>query len=373
MVRIAIAVAFAVLASARVAAAEAVVDRLTADDPALVRAAVAEVEATPAGAPDLADAVFAAARACEDTLHEPARALALYDRIARELPDARVAIAAARRATALRAQLGARGEHAAEATALAHLIADADGLAADAVIRRGDALATAAWPGAPEAGLWLAEWLRRTGRLAEADARFRDVAARWPGTPYAERAIRGAASTAIERHDWDRAEALARELPVIEPADQVTRDDLLDAAARGRRRARWYVLAWLVAGAAVAVLAGSLVEASVAGGRRRPQLVPGELTFLAPVAAVLIGVALTTHPLIAPAVATLAIGGLVLAWLSGSALDTARARGRPIRARAALHAVVAVLAVAALCYVALTRDGLLDLMIETVRSGPEPA
>src|SRR5690606_22278549 len=97
---------------------------LDTDVPEELSEAVAAIERTPTS-PELADVLFAAARACEDRLHDPPRALALYERILRELPDAGVAIAAERRAEQLQ---GAR-EHAREAKAFAELVADADTLA----------------------------------------------------------------------------------------------------------------------------------------------------------------------------------------------------------------------------------------------------
>jgi len=350
----------------------ALVDRLGSTDRRAVAEAVAAIERAPATTGYLADALFAAARASEDTLVDPARALALYERIVRELPDARVATAASRRAEALRARIGSGGEHAKLATDFARLVAEANQLAPDEIIRRADELAAAGWPGAPEAALWLAEWLRRAGRIDEARARYTSITSRWPGTTHAIIAIRGGAGCALDAHDWDRAEVLAAELPALDPGDRILRDDLLEAADRGRRRGRWYVVSWIVAAAAFGLLAASLVEAASRGGLRRPKLRPPiEVVFLTPVAAVLVGVALTTHQLIAPAVLTLTIGGLVLAWLSGATLDTLRLRGREIRGRALAHIFISLLGVVALGYIVLTRDNLLDMVIETVRFGPE--
>ena len=349
------------------------VDQLGSQDRHEVETAVAAIEHAGKGTPDLADALFAAARTCEDTLADPARALALYDRLLREYPDARVVMAAGRRAEVLRAQLGAGGEHAARATELAKLISEANQLPADEIIRRGDALANAPWPGAPDATLWLAEWLRRAGRLDEARARYASITARWPGTRYALTAIRNGAGCAIEAHDWDRAEALAAQLPALEPADRIMRDTLLDSVTSGRLRDRWYLIAWIVAAFAIAALAASLLETALHGGRRRPILRPPvEVMFLAPVGAVLVGVAFTAHRLIAPAVTALAIGGVVLAWLSGATLDTLRDRGRPVKLRAMLHIILSILAVAAIGYIVLTRDNLIDMVIETAQFGPEP-
>ncbi|HEY0986530.1 MAG TPA: hypothetical protein VGD80_05725, partial [Kofleriaceae bacterium] len=138
----------------------ALIDALGASDAAQVERAVAAIErvAAPDGDPD---ALFAAARACEDRLLDPGRAAAIYERIVGEHGAARVAAMAARRSAALRELIGPHGESAAQAAELARLIATADALPAEAVIERGEELAAAAWPGAPAAGLWLAEWLRR--------------------------------------------------------------------------------------------------------------------------------------------------------------------------------------------------------------------
>ncbi|MGN6105409.1 MAG: hypothetical protein ACTHU0_09920 [Kofleriaceae bacterium] len=332
-----------------------------------------EIEASSAATPYIADAWFAAGRVCEDAFADPARALALYERIVRELPDARVSTAAARRAEALRAQVGAGGEHAARATELARLIAEVDRIAPAEVERRARALADAPWPGAPEAALWLAEWMRRSDRLAEAQRHYAEVAARWPGTPHAVVAIRGGAGNALAAGDWSLAEQLARQLPILEAADGVLQEELLDAAARGRRRDRWYAISWLAIAGALAILLGSLAEAWLRPprARRRWPRPPFELLYIAPVAAVLVGVALTAHQSIAPAVLALTAGGLVFATISGAALDLLRHHGRPLRRRAVAHVLVCLLATIALLYIVLMHDHLIDLVIETIRFGPE--
>ncbi len=351
----------------------ALVEQLGSTDRREVEAAVTAIEAAPALTPDLADALFAAARTCEDSLLQPGRALALYERLVRELPDARVWAAARRRAEALREQLGSTGEHTQHATALAQVIASANDLAPAEIVQRAEALANVAWPGAPDAAMWLAEYLRRAGRLDEAQARYASVTERWPNTPQAIAAIRSGAGCALDARDWDRAERLATQFPVLEPADEVLRQDLIEAAARGRRRDRWYVAACVAVAAVLAGLLASLVEATLRGGRRRPLLRPPiEVLFIAPVGAVLIGVAFTANELIAPAVTTLSIGGIVLAWLSGAALDTARASGRSVRLRAMLHALGCLVAVVALAFIVLTHGNLLELVIETAQFGPEP-
>jgi hypothetical protein len=187
---------------------------------------------------------------------------------------------------------------------------------------------------------------------------------------HATLAIRGAAGCALEQRDWDAAEAFARELPAVEPADVIVRDDLFAAAARGRSRDRWYATSWIAVVAAFAGLLASLVEVMLRGAR--PRLAPPiEVLYLAPLGGVLVLVSLSGNSLIAPAVMTVTFGGVALAWLSGAALETARAHGRSVRRRALAHVLICFVGVAALFYIALTRENLLDMVIETIRFGPE--
>jgi hypothetical protein len=348
------------LAGASVARANEL-DALGADD-------VHEVDRAVTAIGDRADPdlLFAAARACEDRLLDPGRAAAIYQRIVAEFATARVSIPAARRLAALRAVLGAHDEAADRAAALAQLVAHADAQPATDVYRRAVILSATAWPGAPAATLWLADWLRRSERCPLARVHYARVIAR--GTPEAPAALRGAAGCALDSRDWAAADALARQLPAADPADRAVRDDLLHLAARGRRRDRLYLAAWLIVIAALVTFAAALA----ATVRRAPARLavlrpPIEVIFLAPIAAVLIGVALTAHRAIAPAVATISLGGLALAYLSGAQLEARPRR----RWRSLGHLALCLIAVAALVYIAFTRDNLIDLLVETVRFGPD--
>jgi tetratricopeptide (TPR) repeat protein len=348
------------------ARADSLLDGLATDDPAALAAAIAAIERAPASTPELASARFSAARACEDRLGDLERALALYEQIMRDTPDAGIAIAASRRAEFLAARLGRGTAHAASAAAFAHLVIEATDLPPATVTSRADALAaTPDWPGAPDVLLWLADYLRNRGDFDAALARYRRVADGWPATPQGLTALRAGSGCALEAGDWELGLVLARALPVDDPF----RADQIALAIRGRTHGRLYTLAWLVA---IGALVGFAVSLAHANRWRRPSLVPPiEVLFLAPIAAVLVGIAFTTHALIAPAVLTVAVGGLAITWLSGAALDALRASDRPVRRRIALHIALAIGAVVALAYIALVRDHLLDLTIETFRFGPD--
>jgi hypothetical protein len=340
----------AALVIARVANAD-VADELATDDP---RAAVDAIERGSAS-PEL---LYAAARACEDKLADPAHALAIYRRILRDAPSSAAAVAAARRASELAPLVG---DNAAAARDFAKLVADADRLPPDDAIARGDALAaTASWSGAPEVALWLAEWLRRTGRFADAQARYARVIATWPNTPQARDAARDAAGCALDAHEWARAEALARALP-----DDLVRTELIDAARRGRAHARLDLSAYIALVVAFALLLASLLEAALRGGWQRPKLAPPlEVWFAIPIAGVLVAVAATANRLIAPAVATISIAGIAGAWLAGTTSALLASRGR--RTRSLLHLTLCIAAVIAAAYVALVKSGLVELLGDVV-------
>ncbi|MBA3460479.1 MAG: hypothetical protein H0T46_10990 [Deltaproteobacteria bacterium] len=97
---------------------------------------------------------------------------------------------------------------------------------------------------------------------------------------------------------------------------------------------------------------------------------PIEVWFLLPLALLLSLVALPGNPLIARAVRWIGVAGVVIAWLSGTTLEAARAKA-PVSARRALtHGLVVVGCVAAAVYLVVAYVGLLDLLEETWRGGP---
>ena len=335
---------------------------------------------------DAAAVYLDAALGCETTLHDPVRALRLYNGVLQAAPDSPQAHRARARIAALVAQgavvavqdeeadvrdPGPDAAHDGEARDLAEVVRRADELAVAEVVRRVERLTYIQWPGAAEAALWLAEWHRRHGRYAAAITAYETVMRRFDRTAEARSAKRAAVTCALDARRWDEAAERAMALDVEDEGDRILRDDVLARAVIGRLRATRVRWCWLVFAVVIAALGASLVEASLRGGRRRPVLRPGaELWFVVPVAAVLYGLALTTNALIAPAVLVVSVGGIALSWLSGAGLDTLRSAGREVRVRAIAHALLGVAGVASLLYVALMRHQLLDLVIETAKFGP---
>lgn len=352
----------------RVASADtsALLQGLDTDNPAQLDAAVSAIEHAPT-TPELADVLFAAGRACEDRLLDPARALALYDRIVRELPDAGVAIAAERRIE----KLGAVRGHEELAARMAALIAHADERPRAEVLYEADKLATEAWPGAPDAALWLADWLCRTHQFRDAQSRYAAIPQKWHDTEQARTAQRNAAGCALDAKDFGLAHTLADQLPVRDDVDAAVKAELLAAARQGRVRERIYTAAWIALVLAIVGLLASLADACLRGGRKRPPLSPPiEVLFLAPVALVVVVGSYLSQRTIAPAVMRISVTGLALAYLSGVTLDVLRGRGLSVRLRAILHVLACAAAVVAVGYIAITREGLIDMFAETVKYGP---
>ena len=144
------------------------------------------------------------------------------------------------------------------------------------------------------------------------------------------------------------------------------------ATARKREMLRWILWSALAAIAIAAVVVLRRASGSWRAAARRLLRPPAEAVYYVPIALVLVIVAMTGNPMVARAVRAIAIVGALVAWLSGAILDAVRARGRVAFSRALGHAAIAVFAVGAATYLAIDRDRMIDLIVETWRSGPAP-
>ena len=364
------------------------------------RAAAEQLAALAEDAPDSAlasDALFSAARLFEERLGQPARALALYDTLTRRYPDSRTALAAGRRADRLRQQMGPELDGATPLARFNQILHQFPGRPESESLALMEALLAEfpGWSGRGRGLLWMASVHQRGERLERALHFYLEAANAGPdGTGFD--AWRGAGDVATSMGDFDRARTFYERMAASVPAGptgaatgepelearQRAIDESFRALARAGLRSRLYHAALAVLAAALLGLFGSLRRAAGSWRRVPAALWPPtpEVTFMIPIAALLCAASLTSHQAIGPAVFLVCVGGLVVAWLSGAALrtrassdrDDERRDGRPRRSWLPLaHAATAALAIIALCYVALHRGRLIDMIIDTVRFGPD--
>jgi tetratricopeptide (TPR) repeat protein len=312
------------------------------------------------------DALAEAARLAERA-HDRPRAIALLTRLADRYPTSR----SAKWARAHAAELAATTAGA----AWAEVEAVHDGVIA-AVGRPGDPTphlerleaALRAHPGYPRgtaAKLWLGTAWGREGDWTRALAWYRD-AARTATAPADRRAARLRAALAyIALDDYDAADAEVAAVAADPAADPIAIANARDDIAVGRFRRALRIAAWI----ALALLAAAAVVAlHRARALRSLAIPPAEVWFLAPLAALAAIIAASGNPLIGTAVRRVAIGGVILTWISGAVL---RAAPRPGRLRAIAHVAAIAVAAAAIIYLAVSTDRLIDLLLETWRTGPE--
>ncbi|HEY4180730.1 MAG TPA: hypothetical protein VGM90_27990 [Kofleriaceae bacterium] len=223
--------------------------------------------------------------------------------------------------------------------------------------------ANASYPRVNDARLALARAHELEGNWDTAIAWVREAAANAGNEP-GQRTRLELARTLIHARMLGDAKAELDAMAADPRVDQQARDFLettLDKAERRQwiRRIAWLVLALFAGAAAWLTRRTTGSWGATARAFVRP---PTELLFLAPFAAIFIAVAATGNPLVARAVAAIAMGGLGVAWVSGSLLG---ARGPR---RVAVHIAATCVAVGCVAYLAV-EHGVLDLLIETWRGG----
>jgi tetratricopeptide (TPR) repeat protein len=341
--------------------------------------AAAAHEAIAARAPDdpfADDALMEAARLYEEKLDQPRRAAETYERVARSYPDGRAAQRAERRARLLREGLGTGNQGEAALAAWNDILNRFPTRSRPESVARAEKLLAAHpdWVEAPRVLHWIGEQEQQLGQHERALATFAEVQERWPGGDWALRARRSQADVLTTLGRYHEAEAVYASLRgartdapyAKELAEAVVR--LHEARAHARlETAAWVALALLLAAALVTLRrdAGSFAEAGRALARP-----PLEAIFLLPIAGL---IALAGHGQsepIARATLWLGLAMLLVAWLTGAGLVTARrALGRLPLTRVALFGAGGGTAMLAAAYVIVRHTELLDFIIHTVRFG----
>ena len=98
---------------------------------------------------------------------------------------------------------------------------------------------------------------------------------------------------------------------------------------------------------------------------RRSARPPFEALYLIPVAALFVVISFSENAVLGHAIQIILGGGLAVAWLSGAILSLAPVTPR----RAAAHVAAALSAMTAIALVAILREGLADLLLQTIRYG----
>ena len=328
------------------------------DDAAAVVALLRLVREQPAA--DLApDALMLAAEVEEERLRRPARALDHYEELLARYPSSRQSIRAAHRRDFLRRGLGAGEAPLAEYQAILRDFAHRP----DEALRRMARLVDdhPSFPERSEAGLWLGHRALGRGDVATAERWFTTVEG-WGGerrTLIAAR--RGRAAAAHRGGRLREAERRYRDLAAEASASDG------EGAREGLRTARLAVARYVAAWIAVACLL-LLLGAGLWRARRALFPLPAEVRYYLPVALLLTVAAATEDRAITGAVAAIAVGGALITWSTA-----AGSRRAPARSAAAIvrRAMVPVVAVLALVYAAVYFHGLSDLVLETLRHGPE--
>jgi TolA-binding protein len=319
------------------------------------------------------DALSEAARLDEERLGKPREAAELYERVARDYPSSRLATRARIRAADLRAGMGENGKDAATLADFNDILYGFAGRTREESIARLEALLSEHpdFPGAPRATYWLGTLYAKDHKWNHALALFREVESKWPDSSWAADAKKAEGDVLMGRHDWAAARAAYRSLmgrgdPALDAAATEALQ-LLDKEESRTRIASW---AWIIGGLIILSYVGSARwgAGSWKAALRALARPPLEAIYLLPVVALFIGAGLTEHGAIARTVLTIGVGGLAITWLMGAALRT---RTRVSLVAALAHAGGATIAVAALAYAAIYHEGLVELVVNTIRFGTE--
>ncbi len=327
--------------------------------------ALEELARTAPGDAFAPDALYEAAVVAEERLADPAHARALYAEVAAKYPSSRLARRAATRATILARSL---------TTGEAPLV-EYDAILAGAPQRppaESRARMAALLQKYPTFALadralyWLGQRLAEERHWSEAEARFAEVERRFPSSEWAPRAKKARADIILSRGHPFVARVLYRELlaspdPLARSAGQ---EGMSDSAS-------WIARAIFVVVCIVYLVGFAVAHLRLVRPRARLRRVPLELAYYVPVAALFVAAALTENRAIGIATSGIAIGGAALVWVTSLAFAARLELGpMSVAARAGRAAAVAV-AVVALMFLAVQATGLTDIVLETIRSGPE--
>jgi tetratricopeptide (TPR) repeat protein len=300
------------------------------------------------------------------------RARRQLERLLAEHPGSRLVRRARARLEQITRATGAGGEWSAVAARHDELLRAAAGAedptpsieALEALVR-----ASPGYPRAHDARIWIADsWLRQ-GDGARARPWYRDALAAAPDERARFQAGKALGDALVTAGDLDGAATTYRQLRAAPGADGLALDEAEALLAQARTRALGRTAAWIALGALLVLVVAALRRdaGSWRGAARALVRPPVEVLYFAPVAALLIAGGHAGNRIVARAVLWIVVVGAALAWLSGASLDAAGRR--PGAARIVGHVLAAAIAIAAVGYLAVTKDRLLDMLVQTWQHG----
>lgn len=320
------------------------------------------------------DALFLAGNLQEDKLGDPEAARATYTILLEQYPGSRSSLSARRRLDALESAMGSDNSGAEPLARFSDILISFPSRKPSRSLAMAQELIGdyPDWSELFRVRLWIADTYRRQGDLGSALPHYLAVLESNAPADGKRQASLGAAEIQILQGEYEQAAAQIANLRTfsVDASDMHAIDELVELLQQSRSRSR---LLWLskLSLAAMAMALLFLLRRSCRSWRhtweqlRRP---PSEVLYMVPIAVLMTAMALTGHQEIGPAVATITIGGVLIAWLCGCAL---RAKQPLSLAHTLLCASAATLASASLVYLAVYRSSLLDLILTTVQFGPE--
>ncbi len=321
------------------------------------------------------DALFLAAQLLEEKLSKPAEARVLYLKLTEDYPDSRASLAASRRLAALNEALGNDEEGVAPLVRFQTILKEFPNrsLGTSEAMAIGVLRDFPSWSGAHRIQLWLASSARSRGDLEAAESYYEQIDSGDAPRSAKLQALFGTSEIYVIRGQYESANRLLDSLDTrtdLSQGEVESAAELREKLHTSQNRSRLLQLSLVVF---FAMLVSFLVLlkkhcatwATFSQALRKP---PNEFFYLLPICLLFVIMAMTGHEEIGPAVAIICGGGLVVSWFAGVTMS---AMSPLTPGKAILSASLATAATLSLCYFALYRSQLLDLVATTVRFGPE--
>jgi tetratricopeptide (TPR) repeat protein len=323
-----------------------------------------------------ADALFEAAVVAEERLSDPERAHRLYEEVAAKYPSNRLARRARTRSDFLGHSLATGEAPLREYDAIINGGSNSGtggstgaGARASAEARtRMERLLTAHpdFALADRALYWLGQAYLDAHDETRANASFVACETRFSAGEWAPRCKKARADVLLGHGRPFAARALYRELAAS--SDPLARSSGVEGLADSFL---WIGRTLGVAVAVAYLLLFFALELRAIRPLRRLATTPTELLYYGPVALLFVVAALTENRLIGAATAILAVGGGLIVWIAASGYEARLERGAMGSVERLRRAATVALAVVGLMFLAVQTTGLTDLVVETLKWGPE--